>query len=78
MLAAGCEPARLHLGSWVVDAVEFLDRWPGQHHVYIKLRGSDGAIYIVRQDLARDHWQLVHFQVGLLPEAPSAPREEPC
>lgn len=55
-------PLRFHLGRSRIEAVEILDRWPGVDHAYVKLRGSDGAIYILRQDRSRGAWQLVLFQ----------------
>jgi hypothetical protein len=55
-------PHRFRLGARVVEVAEILDRWPGADHLYVKLRGSDGATYILRQDLARDRWRLVLFR----------------
>jgi hypothetical protein len=46
----------------VVTVTEILDRWPGAGHLYVKLRGSDGATYILRQDLGRGYWRLVLFR----------------
>ncbi len=55
-------PRRFRHGARVVEAVEILDRWPGAGHLYVKLRGSDGAVYILRQDSERGAWQLVLFR----------------
>ena len=55
-------PRRLHLRGHVIEVTEILDRWPGASHLYIKLRGSDGATYILRQDLDRAAWQLILFR----------------
>jgi hypothetical protein len=52
-------PRRLRLGARSVEAAEILDRWPGHDHLYVKLLGSDGAVYILRHDRLRDRWQLV-------------------
>jgi hypothetical protein len=57
-------PCRFGLGGRRVEVVETLDRWPGTGYVYHKLRGSDGATYILRRDTARDRWQLVLFVRG--------------
>jgi hypothetical protein len=57
-------PRRFAIGGRAVDVAEVLDRWPGADHLYVKLGGSDGAVYILRQDLARGHWQLVLFERG--------------
>jgi hypothetical protein len=55
-------PRRLHLGGHVVEVAEIVDRWPGAGHLYVKLRGTDGNIYILRQDLDHVAWQLVLFR----------------
>jgi hypothetical protein len=55
-------PRRFCLGARVVKVTEILDRWPGAGHLYVKLRGSDGATYILRQDLGRGYWRLVLFR----------------
>jgi hypothetical protein len=46
----------------VVKVAEILDRWPGAGHLYVKLRGSDGATYILRQDLGHGYWWLILFR----------------
>ena len=57
-------PRSFCLGERTIEVVEILDRWPGADHLYLKLRGADGAFYILRQDLARDRWQLVLFDAN--------------
>ena len=54
-------PHRFRIGSRTIEAAEILDRWPGHDHTYVKLRGSDGAVYILRQDTTRGSWQLILF-----------------
>lgn len=58
------EPRRLHLGSRAVDVLEILDRWPGADHLYVKLKGADGALYILRHDAARAIWELVLYDAA--------------
>lgn len=57
-------PLRFQLGRNTIEITEILDRWPGTNHTYVKLRGSDGATYILRHDQERDRWQIVLFQRG--------------
>lgn len=57
----GPVPQSFRHGTREIAVAEILDRWPGTDHLYIKLRGADGAVYILRQDLTRDRWQLVLF-----------------
>jgi len=60
-------PRAFYLGDRRVEVAEILDRWRGEDHEYVKLRGSDGAVYIIRYGAAQDEWE-VHLM-----EAPRAP-----
>lgn len=55
------EPRRFWLGRRRIDVVEVIDRWTAPDHRYFKCRGSDGDLYILRQDVARDHWELTMY-----------------
>jgi len=57
-------PHRLHLGARPVEVAAILDRWPGADHLYVKLRGSDGALYILRHDRTRALWELRLYDAG--------------
>jgi hypothetical protein len=57
-------PRRLGLGARSVAVAEVLDRWPGTDYSYVKVRGADGALYILRHDESGDRWQLVQFIRG--------------
>jgi hypothetical protein len=54
-------PCRFRLGARVVEVADVLDRWPGADHLHVKLRGADGATYILRRD-ADGGWRLVLFR----------------
>lgn len=79
IVAVECEPGhhgepvprRLRLGQRPVDVIEILDRWPGADHLYVKLRGADGALYILRQDTTRAIWELTLY------DAAGGVREQP-
>jgi hypothetical protein len=45
-------PRRLHFGGHQVDVLETLDQWYGPDYRYIKARGTDGGLYILRFDEA--------------------------
>jgi hypothetical protein len=55
-------PRRLELGERRVEVVEVIDRWYGPDHRYFKLRGDDGAIYLLRHDERTDRWELTLFE----------------
>ncbi len=54
-------PRRFFLGERAVEVVEVLDQWLAPDHRYFKLKGSDGAAYILRHDSAAGHWALVMY-----------------
>lgn len=56
------EPSRVHLSGRVIRVEEILDRWIAPDHRYFKLRGDDGALYIVRHDERRGMWELTFFR----------------
>lgn len=66
----GCEadhrgeatPHRLAFGHRIVTVVEVIDRWLAPEHRYFKVKGEDGAIYILRHDVPADGWQLILFE----------------
>lgn len=55
-------PRRIMLGGRQVEVVEVIDRWYGPDHRYFKLRGDDGALYLLRHDERADRWELTLFQ----------------
>jgi len=55
-------PARLGFDGRSVAVAEVLDRWPGEDYRYLKVRGEDGALYILRHDEAHAAWELTMFQ----------------
>jgi hypothetical protein len=54
-------PRRFELGSRAVEVTEVIDRWLAPDHRYFKLRGSDGAVYILRHDVSGGAWELVVY-----------------
>ena len=54
-------PRRFWLGGRHIEVVEMLDQWLAPDHRYFKLKGDDGAIYIVRHDSEASRWELEMF-----------------
>jgi hypothetical protein len=54
-------PLRIHLGGRQIVVAQVLDEWPGADHRYVKARGEDGNLYILRFDAHRSTWDLILF-----------------
>ena len=54
-------PRRFFLHQRKIEVLEILDRWLAPDHRYFKLKGDDGAVYIIRYDVDQDQWQLTMF-----------------
>ncbi|WGR91694.1 hypothetical protein MTX26_14925 [Bradyrhizobium sp. ISRA443] len=48
----------LHFDNRRIDVVEALDQWYGPDYRYVKVRGRDGALYILKFDETRADWEL--------------------
>ena len=51
-------PRHLDIDGRLVEVVEVIDRWLGTDHRYFKVRGDDGAEYLLRHDEPADRWEL--------------------
>jgi hypothetical protein len=60
-------PRRLSFERRTAELTLVLDRWLGTDHRYFKMRGEDGAIYILRHDIARDCWELTMYAAAEAP-----------
>lgn len=54
-------PRRFFLGERRIEVDEVVDRWFGPDHRYFKVRGDDGATYILRHDTVAGEWDLTMF-----------------
>ncbi len=59
-------PRRLLFDDRSIEVIEVIDRWFGPDHRYFKVRGSDRAIYIIRQDVPKRRWELTMYQTPSL------------
>ena len=58
------EPRCFWLDERTVLVEEILDRWLAPEHRYFKLRGDDGATYILRHATRSDRWELTLYERG--------------
>lgn len=56
------EPQRIVFDGRRVEVVDILDAWLATDHRYFKLKGDDGAIYILRHDTQADIWELTMLE----------------
>lgn len=54
-------PRRFSFGGRWIEVAEVLDAWLAPDHRYFKVRGSDGAAYILRHDVAEARWELTMY-----------------
>lgn len=54
-------PTGFKLGTATLAVLEIVDRWPGEHYSYFKVRADDEAVYILRHDKIAAEWELTLF-----------------
>ena len=54
-------PRRFSFDGKSIEVVEVLDAWLAPEHRYFKVRGGDGASYILRHDVAAGSWELTMY-----------------
>jgi len=54
-------PRRIRLDERAIELAEVLDQWFGSDYRYCKIRGDDGALYILRLDEKRFAWSLTLY-----------------
>jgi len=59
-------PRRLFFDERSIEVIEVIDRWIGSDHRYFKLKGSDQATYIIRQDTLMHCWEMTMYQTPSL------------
>lgn len=53
---------RFRLDNRVVEVADNIDQWHGADYRYVKVRGSDGALYILRHYGSGANWELTMYQ----------------
>ncbi len=57
-------PVRFGLSGVEHEVAEVLDCWPGEDHLYVKVRTTRDDSYILRYDAARNAWEVSVFREG--------------
>jgi hypothetical protein len=57
----GAVPQTLSWGGRRIDIIEIIDQWFGSGYRYIKVRGHDRSVYILRFDEICDSWEIIMF-----------------
>jgi len=57
-------PRRFWLGDRLVEVTEIVDSWLSPDHSTFKVRGSDGATYVLRRGRDPAAWTLEFYAVG--------------
>jgi hypothetical protein len=60
----GAAPQSLYRGERRIDIVEVVDQWYGPGYRYVKVRGHDNSVYILRFDEIRERWELIMFSAA--------------
>ena len=66
-------PRRFGLSGAEVEIAEVIDRWLAPDHRYFKVRDRNGHVYILRNDVASERWELTFFRRGTKGTELSAP-----
>ena len=57
-------PRSLYRGERRIDVIEIMDQWYGPGYRYVKVRGHDSSVYILRLDEINDQWELMMFSMA--------------
>jgi len=57
-------PRSLYRGERRIDVIEIMDQWYGPGYRYVKVRGHDSSVYILRLDEINDQWELIMFSMA--------------
>ena len=55
-------PRRFRLGERQVEIAEVVDSWLAPDYRYFKVQDTQGDLYILRNDVASDRWELTWFR----------------
>ena len=65
-------PRTLYWGERRIAILEVIDQWQGAGYRYVKVKGYDRNVYILRFDQIRDTWELIMFSSERAPRLSGA------
>lgn len=63
---------RFRFDSRIIEVADNVDQWHGAGYRYVKVRGCDGNVYILRHSETRAEWELTMYQRSQSEGAPTA------
>jgi hypothetical protein len=54
-------PRSIYRGERRIEIIEIMDQWYGPGYRYVKVRGHDRSVCILRFEEIGDHWELIMF-----------------
>jgi hypothetical protein len=66
-------PRRFGLAGATIEIAEVVDRWLAPDHRYFKVRDTDGDLYVLRNDVASEGWEVTFFRRRENGAGPSSP-----
>ena len=57
-------PRSLYRGDRRIDIIEIMDQWYGPGYRYVKVKGHDSSVYLLRLDEINDQWELIMFSTA--------------
>jgi hypothetical protein len=55
-------PRRFRLGERQIEIAAVVDSWLAPDHRYFKVQDTQGDLYVLRNDVASDRWELTLFR----------------
>jgi hypothetical protein len=66
-------PRRFGIAGATIEIAAVVDCWLAPDHRYFKVRDGDGHLYILRNDVVSEQWELTFFRRGANGAEPSSP-----
>ena len=55
-------PCELFIDGQQINVLRVVDQWLAYDHRYFKIYGDDGALYMLRHEVATDSWEIIFLE----------------